>query len=97
MVKKKEEEINKKLLAFAFILVLISLYLVFTIDLEEEFDWEWVKDNCECIERNRLICGFEGYELGKRDFCWNEKKFTNPREGCSKYDCIGMIYIYEGE
>ena len=63
----------------------------------EDIDWDWVKDNCNCIERERLFCGFEGFVLNEDGYCYKEKEFTNPLRGCSKYNCTGEIYVYEGE
>ena len=71
-----------------------------TIDTEPNntnVDWDWVKDNCDCIERERLFCGFEGFVLNEDGYCYKEKEFTNPLRGCSKYNCTGEIYVYGGE
>jgi hypothetical protein len=87
------------------ILVLLAVVFVFTMrkppsslavqeheEPEEKVDWDWVEENCDCVERNRLYCKFEGYELGEGNFCWKESNFTNPVQGCSKYNCTGEIH-----
>jgi hypothetical protein len=57
----------------------------------------WLAENCKCLERNRFGC-MEGYVLLNKS-CVNEqaKTFTNILLGCSKYDCLGEIKLWNNE
>jgi len=93
------------LIAFAFVLLTRKTptsYIVqeengenIKFDNTTEFvDQEWLEDNCNCIERNRFECGFEGFEYRDDGFCHKGDTFTNPVRGCSKYNCTGEDYSY---
>lgn len=96
------------LVAFAFVILTRKVptsYIVqgenesnIKVDNASQFrDEDWLIDNCNCIERNRLYCGFEGFELGKGDLCWKETTVTYPVRGCSKYNCTGENYSLVNE
>ncbi|MBU0957785.1 MAG: hypothetical protein KKF56_03155 [Nanoarchaeota archaeon] len=50
-------------------------------------DKDWLIENCECIERNHIVCP-EGFEV-VGDFCLNEtqNQYTSRLLKCSKYQC----------
>ena len=71
------------------------------IPLEEEkenfLDEDWFVDNCKCVERERFVCGFPGYEF-INGLCRSGKNVTNPIGKCSKYDCGVENYSFiDGE
>jgi len=59
------------------------------------YEEDYLNDNCECLARERLACGFSGYEV-VGNFCMKEKNITNPIRKCSKYNCNGDIINYSG-
>ena len=62
---------------------------------EKAYTYEWVKDNCDCVERERLYCRFDGFEVDEKGRCKNGTDVTSPILGCSKYDCAGQEYIVD--
>ncbi|MDD5012402.1 MAG: hypothetical protein PHQ66_02025 [Candidatus Nanoarchaeia archaeon] len=58
---------------------------------------EWLAENCECLEKERYFCK-EGFEM-RGTICANEakKSITQRFIGCSKYDCLGEIKIWNNE
>jgi hypothetical protein len=59
---------------------------------EDEIDWDWVKDNCDCIEKNKRSCRYEGFELIEGGVCRKAGQITTALISCSKYNCTGEIY-----
>lgn len=53
-----------------------------------EYEESYLASNCNCLERNRFLCGFEGFEY-TNGTCRNNLTLTNPITKCSKYDCNG--------
>lgn len=93
------------LIAFAFVLLTRKTPTSYIIQSENEvdikdnntgkvIDQEWIEDNCNCIERNKSACGFEGFEYRDDGFCHKGETFTNPMKKCSKYNCTGENYSY---
>lgn len=94
---------NKTILIIVGIFILIGIVLVIIVgkaptpysvqdEVIDEVDWGWIEENCDCVERDRFYCKFEGYELGRNNMCWKESNFTNPVRGCSEYNCSGEIH-----
>ncbi|MBI3623233.1 hypothetical protein HY212_04105 [Candidatus Pacearchaeota archaeon] len=64
-------------------------------NVDKIYEENYLNDNCVCIARGRLACGFAGYEL-RNDLCWNGNSSTNPINKCSRYNCDGKIINYSG-
>jgi hypothetical protein len=56
----------------------------------------WLPENCQCLERNRSVCGNQSFSV-EGSYCVNKslKLVTNVVKSCSKYDCSGSIYDFE--
>ncbi|MEJ2267777.1 MAG: hypothetical protein P8X70_01740 [Nanoarchaeota archaeon] len=100
MDKKDKKLLRNAILIFGFtiLLLVIAIFVekVMTANLikEQEVYGEWLKDNCNCTEYERIKCP-EGFEWNaERHWCMDEGKLTNPRMGCSRYDCEGDIKIW---
>ncbi len=103
--EKKEVLHSEKFLSVwvfgTIILVLIILSIVLAVFLikydlakkekEQEKYGEWLVENCNCLEKERILCpeGFELSETGGR--CIDENRFTNVLRACSKYNCLNEI------
>ena len=59
-------------------------------NVDKVYEKDYIRENCECVERNIFVCGFEGFEYGG-EFCEKGKEITNPIRKCSKFDCSGYI------
>jgi hypothetical protein len=100
---------NKRKIKIAFVLFLlvaiigVLVYEAFIYEpkpvpnpnADHIYEEDYLNSNCDCIARERLACGFQGYELvGK--LCMKESNITNPIRKCSKYNCDGEIINYSG-
>lgn len=100
MAKKKIKTIISVLVLI--VILLVTIYIKNTIKTnlirEQEVYQGWLSDNCECLERERLKCRFEGFEL-KGDLCVNEKEklYTSVVEACSKYNCSNEIVSWNNK
>ena len=56
---------------------------------DEGHSESWLNDNCVCLEKKRLVCHYEGFELRDDNYCWKDDTFTNPLKKCSLYNCNG--------
>ena len=58
---------------------------------------EWLDENCNCLNRERIMCP-SGFEL-KNQSCVNEatKLYTNKLLACSEFNCSGEIKLWNNE
>ncbi len=113
MKNKFHKPVNKEKKGTKLIMILIALIILLIVIInvkktittnaikkeqkEQQAYEEWLVENCECIERERILCP-KGFEL-KDNLCKNETKkiFTNVLAACSKYNCSEEIHIFNSE
>lgn len=109
--KLKHIKKKKKGTKLIMILIALTILLIVTINVkktitinaikkeqkEQEAYEEWLIENCECLERERILCP-EGFEL-KNNLCKNEtrKVLTNKLKACSRYNCSSEIKQFNFE
>jgi len=94
-------KINVRAILVLILIVLIIGFLIFiSINSNKQrgiknreifsktFAEDYLVDHCNCLERERFACGFEGFVF-REGFCWNGSVATNPIRRCSKYQCSG--------
>lgn len=64
---------------------------------KQEAYHEWLVGNCDCLEKEKIVC-MEGFEYDEeRNFCVAEGKYTNVRKSCSQFNCSEEIVSWNSE
>ncbi len=94
---KMKEKMLVIILAVLLAVLILGFFITKTITTnavkENNAKFDWLKDNCNCIERDNLKCP-EGFVLEPdAKLCKKGIDITNVLLGCSKYDCNEEIYL----
>ena len=99
---KKNEIILRIILIVVLILIAIAISIAYKATLRKErmenanlnidnnFEEDYLRQNCECIQRNNFACQFEGFAYDN-GYCRKNNTIVNPIRKCSKYDCDGEL------
>jgi hypothetical protein len=106
MDAKDKKLLRNTILIFGIVVILLGVVIVvnkvMTANaIKEQENYEaWLKNNCNCTEKERPKCSLEGFEYNKiRKLCVNtDKKYiTYPSLSCSEYNCSNEIKFWNNE
>ncbi|PIO08466.1 hypothetical protein COU59_01625 [Candidatus Pacearchaeota archaeon CG10_big_fil_rev_8_21_14_0_10_34_12] len=94
-------QMKKKTLAIVIgLIIILSIGIPFAFEIskakmeeQQKYYESWLPDNCNCLERERKTCSFEGYEV-EGNYCVKGGNFTYVAKACSVYNCSEGIYDF---